>query len=62
MRFLLLLIPATLGAQSATFFHHVRVFDGERVSLDRDVLVQNGAIVRVGTSLTAARERWRERR
>ncbi len=46
-------LPMTLPAQTATFFHDVRVFDGERASTNRDVLVENGKIAHVGTKLTA---------
>lgn len=46
-------VPLTLAAQSATFFHNVRVFDGERALPGRDVLVQDGKIVRIGSRLTA---------
>lgn len=45
------LIPVVLGAQSATLFSNVRVFDGERTETNRDVLVQGGTIVRIGTKL-----------
>ncbi len=50
---LVLCVPSALAAQSATFFHNVRVFDGERAVSNRDVLVQDGKVVRVGTGLTA---------
>ena len=55
MRFIPLLLlsalPQALAAQ--TFFHNVRVFDGDRALPNRDVLVQAGKIVRVGAGLTA---------
>lgn len=53
---LLLLAAAPLAAQApprATLFRGVRVFDGVRAQAGRDVLVENGRIVRVGQSLTA---------
>lgn len=48
-----LLAPAALGAQSATLFHDVRVFDGARVAPNRDVLIEGGKIVRVGARIAA---------
>lgn len=55
MRFIPLLLLSALAQPmtAQTFFHNVRVFDGDRASPNRDVLVQNGKIVRVGTGLTA---------
>jgi len=55
MRFIPLLLLSALAQpmNAQTFFHNVRVFDGDRASPNRDVLVQNGTIVRVGTGLTA---------
>lgn len=55
MRFIPLLLLSTLSHALAaqTFFHNVRVFDGDRVLPNRDVLVQAGKIVRVGVGLTA---------
>lgn len=50
----LLLAPfLSVAAQSATLFHNVRVFDGERALSGRDVLVQDGKIARVGTGISA---------
>ena len=42
-----------ITAQTPTFFHNVRVFDGERALPARDVLVRDGKIARIGTGLTA---------
>jgi len=55
MRFIPLLLLSALSQSSAaqTFFHNVRVFDGTRALPSRDVLVQDGKIVRVGTGLSA---------
>lgn len=41
------------AAQSATLFHNVRVFDGDRALSGRDVLVQDGKIARVGAEISA---------
>ncbi len=46
------LFPIALGAQPATLFRGVRVFDGERVLPTRDVLVQDGKIVQLGPKLS----------
>src|SRR5262245_6826449 len=53
MRFatLLLVVSHTAVAQSTTVFRDVRLFDGERVFANRDVVVQNGMITKVGTRL-----------
>jgi imidazolonepropionase-like amidohydrolase len=51
------LLPAalsTLSAQSpAILFHDVRLFDGERVTQHRDVLVRDGTIANVAASIAA---------
>ena len=52
----LLFVPvasAALSAQPAMLFHNVRIFDGERASAGRDVIVQGGKIARIGAKLTA---------
>jgi imidazolonepropionase-like amidohydrolase len=43
--------PALLGAQSATLFHNVRVFDGNSAIAARDVLVRDGKIAQIGAKL-----------
>ena len=47
-----LFAPLVAGAQT-TLFRDVRVFDGERVSANRDVLVTDGKITRVGTGIAS---------
>jgi imidazolonepropionase-like amidohydrolase len=46
------ILPFSLAAQTATLFHNVRVFDGERTLLNRDVLVQDGKISRIAAKVT----------
>jgi imidazolonepropionase-like amidohydrolase len=54
---LLSLLPiASLGAQSmspATLIRHVRVFDGSKLLSARDILLQNGRISAIGTTVQA---------
>jgi imidazolonepropionase-like amidohydrolase len=45
--------PAHAQPAPATLFRGVRVFDGERMLGERDVLVQGGRIARVGTGIAA---------
>jgi len=47
----LLLTPASLSAQSATLFRHVRVFDGLTATANRDVLVTGSRIVGIGRGI-----------
>ena len=47
------LSPAHAQPAPATLFRGVRVFDGERMLGERDVLVQDGRIARVGTGISA---------
>jgi imidazolonepropionase-like amidohydrolase len=51
--FLLVTVPCMVAAQAPTLFHGVRVFDGVRATTNQDVLIENGAIVRVGRGLAA---------
>ena len=50
--FALLVIPAVLPAQTTTLFRNARVFDGERVLANTDVLVRAGRIAALGRNLT----------
>jgi imidazolonepropionase-like amidohydrolase len=50
---LLLAMPAALPAQSSILFKGGRVFDGERVIENTDVLVERGVIARVGRNLSS---------
>jgi imidazolonepropionase-like amidohydrolase len=47
-----LLAPLSVGAQTI-LFQDVRVFDGERVSTNRDVLVADGRIARIGSGIAS---------
>jgi imidazolonepropionase-like amidohydrolase len=51
---LLLLLPANASAQSSILFRNARVFDGEKVIANTDVLVERGLIARIGPNLNAA--------
>jgi imidazolonepropionase-like amidohydrolase len=46
-----LLAPLSLTAQPTTLFKNVRVFDGANVTADRDVLVIDGNIARIGRAI-----------
>src|SRR5215468_12536477 len=50
--FLAVLAPLSVGAQTI-LFRDVRVFDGERVSPNRDVLVADGKIARIGSGIAS---------
>jgi len=51
MTAVLLIAAAPVRGQTATLFHHVRVFDGVSATADQDVLVERGRIARVGRQL-----------
>ena len=52
---LLALFAGPMAAQQPTLFRDARVFDGERVLENQDVLVEDGLIARVGSELEAPR-------
>lgn len=50
--FFLAVVPAARAQSTqATVFQHVRVFDGETIAANRDVLVQDGKIARVASHI-----------
>ena len=53
---LLALFAGPAAAQQPTLFRDVRVFDGERVLENHDVLVEDGLIARIGSALEAPRD------
>jgi imidazolonepropionase-like amidohydrolase len=49
----LLVVPVALPAQTSTLFRSARVFDGERILDNTDVLVRGGRIAALGRNVTA---------
>lgn len=49
----LLILPAALPAQTPTLFRNARVFDGERVHENTDVLVRDGRVSAIGRAVAA---------